>query len=729
MKQLLQNFRTGEITVEEIPAPQVRPGSLLVANRFSLISAGTEGATARLGQMSLLGKARARPEQVRKVLNVIKNDGLATAFDVVRRSLETPLALGYCSSGVILEAGPGVDDLTTGDAVACGGAGYANHAEIISVPRNLAAPLPEDVDARHAAFTTLGAIAMQSLRVADVRLGENVVVIGLGLIGCLVAQLLRAAGCRVCGIDVSPHQVEFANHAGLCHALLRGSDNLAEQVASFCEGRGADSVIITAPSSDNDPVRLAGELSRPKGRVVVVGRTVMEAPRETFLFKELELRTSLAYGPGTGDVTYEEQGLDYPYPYVRWTENRNMQAFLELVAAKKLLLEPLITHEFDIAEAAQAFDVVTGKTNEWCVGVLLSYPRDAAQTTPVRRVEIASPTAPTLANARVRVSVAGAGSFATNFLVPALVSTPGLSLRGIASASGVRAQALGAKYKFAFCASDAATLASDEETDCLVILTRHDSHAPLCLEALNAGKHVFVEKPLAMTVDELASIVAAQRQSGRVVQVGFNRRFSPLAVTMKEFFDPRAQPMSITYRANVGYRPPEHWLHDPQQGGGVILGEAVHFVDFCCWLIGANPVKVTTRSLAGERTGLIADDNVHITLNFAEGSLATIVYVSNGDPSFSRERVEAFADGGTAVFEDFRSLVRVRGGRTQRTRHRVRQQRGYAEQLRALAESIQSGTPAMPMQQAALSMLATLEAVESLRSGTTRSIDPAAIGL
>ncbi len=718
MKQILQNFKTGKLTVEDVPTPIVRPGFVLVRNRYSLISSGTEGGTVKLGKMNLLQKARARPEQVRKVFNVIRTDGALAAYQAVTRSLEMPISLGYSCAGTVLEVGEGVSDLHPGQIVACGGAGYANHAEVVAVPRNLVVEAPTGVDPRHAAFTTLGAIAMQSVRIADARLGENVVVIGLGLVGLLTAQILTAAGCRVFGIDVSESRVEFAAAQGFCQTAPRQAGNLQSQVEAWSGGHGADAIIITAATPNNDPVELAGELARYKGRVVVVGRTEMTAPRETYLFKELELCTSLAYGPGTGDLAYEEKGQDYPIGYVRWTENRNMEAFTRLIAAGALDLEAMISHEFEIGDAGAAFDLVTGKTKEPSLAVLLNYPA-GEDVTPSPSALPTRPAAPIPSRDELGVGVIGAGSFATNFIAPILARSD-LALRGIGSANGVRAQALGKKYGFAFCASDPEELIGDEATHGIVILTRHDSHAPLTLAALEAGKHVFVEKPLAMNVDDLRQIVDTAKRMERLVQVGFNRRFAPLALKMKGFFAGRAQPMAITYRANVGHRPPEHWLHDPVQGGGVILAEAVHFIDFCHWLTGAEPVEVSTWSLQGEATGIINADNVQIVVSFADGSLATVTYLSIGDPSLSRERIEVYAEGGVAVLEDFRRLTWVRRGR--RRSFRRFQDRGHADQMKSMSESWRTGQATVPLESSALSTLATLEAVESLKAHGPRPV-------
>jgi predicted dehydrogenase/threonine dehydrogenase-like Zn-dependent dehydrogenase len=729
MKQVLQNFQTGAVTVEDVPPPVVRAGAVLVRNRWSLISAGTEGGTVRLGQMSLIGKARARPEQVRKVLQVARTEGWLTAYRAAMRSLAMPIALGYCSAGEVVEVGRDVTDLRVGDRVACGGGGQANHAEVVAVARNLCVPVPVSVDLRSAAFATLGAVATQSVRIADVRFGENVVVIGLGLVGLLTAQILRAAGCNVFGIDVDEGRVTFAREQAITDGAARGAPNLEAQVASFTGGHGADAIVITAAAPTNDPVALAGDLARYRARVVVVGRTEMNAPRETYLFKELTLATSLAYGPGTGDPTYEEHGVDYPIGYVRWTENRNMAAFLQLVGDGRIRLDPLVSHEFDVADAPRAFDVVTGRGGERSIAVVLRYPEHGAGSDAGRITLTASARPAGGPRESVRVGVIGAGSFATNVMLPILAATDGVRLAGIASATGVRAQALGKKYGFGYCASDARQILDDPDVDCVFVLTRHDTHAALAEAALDAGKHVFVEKPLAMNAEEIDRVVAAQRRSGQNVLVGFNRPFAPLAIRMKEFFGARTQPMSVVYRANVGYRPPGHWLHDPAQGGGVIVGEACHFIDFCRWLVGAAPLEVTARSLTSADDPIVAQDNVHVTITFSDGSLATVAYVSTGDASISRERVEACAEGALGVLEDFNELICVRRGRRRRMRRRLSTDRGHAAAIAAFIAAVRAGDGSpVALEDVAASMLATFAAVESARSGDAKRVGRVAAG-
>lgn len=664
MKQVLEDLRDGSIWVEEVPPPQLRDEFVLVRNRQSLISSGTEGGTVKLGRMGLLAKARARPEQAMKVIQLARAQGPFTAYAVAQRALETPIVLGYSCAGEVIAVGKGVDHVRVGDIVACAGQGYASHAEVVCVPKRLCVPVPAGLDADRAAFATVGAIALQSLRVADVRLGDNVVVIGLGLVGLLVAQLLRASGCRVFGLDIDSGRLALAEQHGWAETCSVDALNVKERVLAWSDGAGADIVIVTAATDDAGPVTLAGEFCRSKGRVVVVGRTEMRLPREHFLFKELELRTSMAYGPGTGDPNYEQDGHDYPLPYVRWTEQRNMSAFLDQVARGRIDLEAMITHRFPLDRAADAFALISGEKHEPSLGILLDYPKISSVT---NRVELkaGAPTS-SVTSARLRVAVLGAGSHATNEFLPALARLD-VEFRGIASATGVRAVALGKKYGFAFASADVSEVLSDAQTDAVFILTRHDSHADLAAQALAAGKQVFVEKPLALDSAQLGRVTSAFVNETQALMVGFNRRFAPLANTVREMFKSRAQPMSVVYRANVGYRPPQHWLHHPREGGGVIIGEACHHVDFCCWLIGSEVISIDVRCLGGSGAGYLREDNVHVTLGFADGSLATLMYLSNGAKAFPAEVVEVSCENRSARLIDFKRLESGQGLR-RRTR-------------------------------------------------------------
>ncbi|MFT7457448.1 MAG: putative dehydrogenase/threonine dehydrogenase-like Zn-dependent dehydrogenase [Planctomycetota bacterium] len=712
MKQVLENFKTGECTVEDVPSPIVRDQFVLVKNHYSLISTGTEGSTVNLGKKNLIGKALARPEQAMKVIQVAKTQGLLVAYNAAMRSLEMPIVLGYCTAGEVIALGQGVSHLKIGDRVACGGAGFANHAEIVCVPKNLCSPMPSNVEMRHAAFTTLGSIALQSIRVANVRLGECVVVIGLGLVGLMVVQLLRAAGCRVFGVDINADRVAFVKNKGYGDADISTASNLRERVSVFCNGEGADAVIITAATEDNGPVVLAGELARRKGRVVAVGRTRMDAPRDTYLFKELELCTSMAYGPGTGDPSYELEGQDYPYAYVRWSEGRNMAGVLNLIADGSLQLEDLVTHEFDIDDADQAFALITGKTGQRSTAVLLKYPvKTPAQETNKQITLVNNMPA---REGIIRCGVIGAGSFATNEFLPLLVKQGNIELRSIASATGVRAHALGKKYGFSTCSSDAMSIIEDESIDCVFILTRHDTHANLSAAALRAGKHVFVEKPLSLNIEELKDVEVALEESAGLLMVGFNRRYAPLAGQMKKYFGQRAQPASIVYRVNVGHRPAEHWLHHPEQGGGVVLGEACHHIDFCNWMIGKAPVEIIANKLESNCGGFIAEDNVHVTIRYTDGSIAHVAYLSNGSKAYNTERVEFFCDNKVATLTDFKKLEMAKGMTTKTRRIWIGNGKGHAEQIGCFFDVIRGGTENSIDSASYISSMKTVIEVDSL---------------
>jgi len=683
LKQVVQNLKTGVVSIEDVPVPRLRHGCVLVKNRVSLISSGTEGGTVKLGKMSLLGKARARPEQVKKVIQALKTEGILATVNAVNRTLEIPIPLGYSCAGVIEASSDETSDLRVGTAVACGGAGMAYHADFVIIPRNLCVPIPSGVSFQQAAFTTVGAVAMQSVRIADIRLGESVVVIGLGLVGLIAAQILKAGGCRVFGVDIDPQRIKWVEENGICPAVMRNASNIHDKILEFSKGYGADAVIITAAVETNDPVALAGEITRYKGRVVVVGRTIMNAPRETYLFKELQLCTSYAYGPGADDPSYEIEGHDYPIGYVRWTENRNMESFLNLVSERKININPLITHEFPVDKAPAAYDLIT-TSKELNIGVILEYKDDDSKKTSSIISQTPSVSTAAYREKQPRIGIIGAGSFATNFMIPLLAKRKGITLQSIASSTGIKAAALAKKYGITFAVSDATEILEAPDIDCVFIFTRHGTHATFSEKALNAGKHVFVEKPLALTEEELERVVSAQKRSGNILMIGFNRRFSPLSIKLKNFFSDRCQPMLIRYRGNVGYRPPEHWLHDPIDGGGVILGEACHYIDFCRWMVDSPIANVETICLGPSNTKFIAEDNVTINISFQDGSLAVINYISNGAKGFGNERCEAHADGKSAVWEDFKFVKLVKDlGFPKTHRHRIILKKGYSEELDA----------------------------------------------
>lgn len=716
MKQILQNFKTGALEVHDVPTPVLQPHTVLVRTHYSLISSGTEGGTVRLAKKNLLDKARSRPDLVKKVMNVARTDGLMTAYSAVVSNLDSPVPLGYSLSGEVVEVGDRITDLKVGDRVACFGSMVANHAEVNAIPRNFCARVPAGVDMKQAAFCMLGAIALNGVRRAEVGLGGNVLVIGLGLLGQIAVQLLAAAGCRVFGIDLDPTKLELAKQGGASEAMLRGADNLEEAILAHSDGLGMDATIITAATPTADPVELAGRITRPRGRVVAVGRTPYELPRETYLFKEIDFVTAMAFGPGVNDPNYEQKGFDYPAMYVRWTGNRNVQTILNLIADGRLDLNTLITHEFSLSEADQAFALLTGENTEPSVGIILKYNID----TPYRRDTVSFPRAAApvrTAKARPGVGVIGAGSHAVSFLFQA-IDAADVDKRGITSAGGFKAKWYGDKYGFAYAAADAEEIFTDEMIDAVFILSRHDSHGSLTVQALEHGKHVFVEKPLCLTPAELETIVAAQRQYGGQVMVGYNRRYAPLGKQLHDSFAHHAQPLSVIYRMNAGFRPATHWLHDPDVGGGLILGEAVHFIDFVQYLIGAQPTRVFAQSIHSESRDVLDADSVMINIQYADGSIGVVSYLSGGDKAFGRERIEVFGDNAVGVLEDWRSLVISKDGNRRKVKHPIRQDKGFTSEISGFLKAVATGAPIpTPFEESVSGMYAAFGALESLRTG------------
>lgn len=707
MKQLLQNLRTGEGTVTEVPVPIVQSGRVLVRTAASLISAGTERALAELGQKGLLGKARERPELIGKVWEKVKTEGLVQALEGVRDKLDQSHAVGYSAAGVVIEVGTDVTNFRPGDRVACAGTDYAAHAEVISVPQNLCVRLPDALSFEEAAFATVGAIALQGVRLAEPTLGESVVVIGLGLVGQLTVQLLKANGCRVFGIDIDEARIELAIASG---AEAGSLPNVAsEKVHAWSRGRGADACIIAAATASNDPVELAGEISRLKGRVVAVGMVGMNVPRNVYYQRELTLKVSMSYGPGRHDPDYEERGHDYPVAYVRWTEGRNLEAFLDLLALGRIDVKPLVTHRFAIAEASRAYQLISGNTAEKYLAVLLTYDTEGE----VKRVVEHRPLAATPAG-RVGLGLIGAGGYAQKVLLPNFKAA-GVEFCSIASASGVSARDVGTKYGFARFLSDAQSVIDDERANLIVIATRHGSHAELAKLALERGKHVFVEKPLALNDAELDGVLEAATRSEGQLLVGFNRRFSPLAVKAREVFQGRQSPLSIVYRVNAGRVPREHWTQDPAEGGGRIIGEVCHFIDLMQFITGAAPQTVYAESVAAAGN-VISEDSVFITLRFADGSNAVVAYLAEGDNSLRKEHIEIYGEGKTFVIEDFRGSRLHAGGR-EKKETLSQQDKGQREQARVACAVVSEGRPA-PISLAELESTtrATFRIVDSLRT-------------
>lgn len=711
MKQLLQNLRTGEATVAEVPVPMVQPGRVLVRTAASLISAGTERALAELGQKGLLGKARERPELIGKVWEKVKTDGIARALEGVRDKLDQSHAVGYSAAGVVIETANDVKDFRAGDRVACAGTDYASHAEVISVPRNLCVRLPEPVSFAEGAFGTVGAIALQGVRLAEPTLGESVVVIGLGLVGQLTVQLLKANGCRVFGIDIDESRIQLALASGAEGGSV--PDDAREKVMRWSRGRGADACIIAAATTSDEPVALAGEISRLKGRVVAVGMVGMNVPRNIYYQRELTLKVSLSYGPGRHDPEYEERGHDYPLAYVRWTEGRNIEAFLDLLAAGRIDVKPLVTHRFTIDEAPQAYQLISGNSDEKYLAVVLTYDTEREVK---RRIENqATPVKQPAPAGRVRIGLIGAGGYAQKVLLPNFKAA-GAEFCAIASASGVSARDVGTKFGFARFLSDAQSVIDDVDANLIVIATRHGSHAELARLALERGKHVFLEKPLALNDAELDSLLEAAARSAGQLLVGFNRRFSSLAVKAKEVFAGRQSPLSIVYRVNAGRVPREHWTQDASEGGGRIIGEVCHFIDLMQFLTGAEPTSVYAAAVVADAGNVISEDSVMITLQFADGSNGMIAYLAEGDRSIPKEHIEIFGEGKSFVIEDFRSARLYADGREKKETLR-QQDKGQAEETRLACAVVIEGKPApITLQELEATTRATFRILDSLRT-------------
>ena len=709
MKQLIQSVSTGELSILDVPAPKTPRDGILVRVQASLVSAGTERTMVSFGEKSLLQKARSRPDLVKQTLEKAKRDGVLDTIDAVRNRLEQPMSLGYSAAGIVIEAGADASGFRAGDRVACAGAGIAAHAQIIAVPRNLAIRLPDNVPFEEGAFCTVGAIALHGIRLANLQLGEVAVVIGLGLVGQLTVQMLRAAGCTVFGVDLQQARADLATSLGAHWAGLDNAE-LTARVSAATSGRGADAVLITADARSDQPVELAGELARSRGAVISVGTVGTTLPRKIYQEKELEFRVSRSYGPGRYDDEYEKKGHDYPYDYVRWTENRNMQVFAEMVTSGAVRVAPLITHRFEIEDGLKAYDIVTGRIEEPFLGVVLHYTSE-----PARPARIAIPTAAPAA-APVSLGVLGAGLFANATLIPAMKKTDGVRLAAIASGAGLSARAAADRFGFAWCAASDEEILGDESINTVAIVTRHDLHARQTAAALRAGKHVFVEKPLCLTHEELDEISDAYRGAQRMLMVGYNRRFAPFVVELRDALRRVGEPLMLTCRVNAGFIPANHWVHDPSQGGGRLRGEGCHFVDLLIDLAGDRVQRV--RAVALPDSGRYRGDNFEITLEFANGSVGVVTYVANGSKAFGKESIEAFGGGLSARMDDYRSLHIQHASKSTRRSAHLRQDKGHRAEWEAIAKHLSgSGTAPIAFDEIVHSTRTTLAAWESLQSG------------
>jgi predicted dehydrogenase/threonine dehydrogenase-like Zn-dependent dehydrogenase len=719
MKQVTQRLRDGSIEVLDVPAPELSPHGVLVDVRASLLSAGTERSKVETARQNLVGKARARPDQVRQVIDKARREGVSSTVAAVRMRLDQPTPLGYSAAGVAIAVGARVRDIRPGDRVACGGADYAVHADVDHVPANLCVCIPDSMRFADAAYATVGSIALQAVRQADVRLGERVAVIGLGLVGQLTAQLLQAAGCEVVGIDLAAHLVERAvSSAAVNVGYVRDTIDADEPPAGAA---GCDAVIITAATRSDDPVQLAAALCRDRGRVVVVGDVALNLPRSSYYGKELDLRLSRSYGPGRYDHEYEERGLDYPIGYVRWTERRNMQAVIDLLAKGALDVARLTSAEMPVEEAPAAYEHLLASQDS-PLGIVLTYPPSGArdntpQSAPHRKRLDAPPAEQASFEARV-VGLIGAGSFAQGTLVPALTAA-GMKLGLVASGTGVSAKAAADRWGFERPAAPAEVIAS-EFTDLIVIATRHDTHARYALDAIRRDKPVFVEKPPALHTDELEALRTESTERAVPIAVGFNRRHAPLAGRMRDWIRAPGRPIDIVYRVSAGPLPKDHWLKDAALGGGRLIGEGCHFVDFACWLAGSLPSRVSAGAGRVSNGPIRLADEFSVTLEFNDGSLAVISYGSHGAPGLGKERVEVHSGTRSAVIADFREIA-CWEGRRRRQHTRGRPDKGHRAQIETFIRTLREGT-VPPGPDGLATMAVTFAAADALETGRTVSL-------
>jgi predicted dehydrogenase/threonine dehydrogenase-like Zn-dependent dehydrogenase len=689
MKQVVQNYRTGELKVDEVPVPVVSAGNILVKNSYSLISAGTEKSTVSVAKKSLAGKALEKPEMVKKVAKQMQKNGITETMRMVFDRLDTPAALGYSCAGEVIAVGSDVSEFVVGDRVACAGQNYASHAEIVSVPNNLCLKIPDNVSYADASYVAAGSIVIQGIRQADPKLGDYVAVIGLGLLGELLVQMLKANGCIVIATDLDESKLALATRLGADYAVSMGQ--FEDVCNSVTKSYGVDSVILTASTKSNGPVEMAGEVCRKKGCVVVVGAVGMNLPRTTYYAKELELKLSTSYGPGRYDESYEEKGNDYPYGYVRWTERRNMEAFLGLIEENKIQLNNISTHEFAIENAEDAYKLIMDSKEDY-LGVLLKY-QYSGDLNADRKIQVVADKV----SGDINIGLIGVGNHVKDRLLPPLNNMNNVQLWSVCTKSGVKAKAISEKLGVKYCSSDYHEIISDDKVNAVLIGTRHDSHAQIVIDSIKANKHVFVEKPLCLTIDELDRIDALiEDKSGQlpIVMVGYNRRYSSHAMKAKEFFAGRQNPLVMSFRVNAGAIPPEHWIQDKEAGGGRMIGEGCHFIDYMQAISGEKPVSVVASCIGHHASG-ITQDHASVIIKFSNGSLGTLIYAAGGDSSMAKEYFEAFADGKSLVLDDFmKSTFYSRGKQT--VYSTKKQDKGFAGEMEAYINEIASQNSVIP---------------------------------
>lgn len=705
MLQLTQKLGSGEMLVQEVPLPQVGKNMVLVKTHYSLISAGTESSTVSAARKNLIQKAKERPQQVKQVIDTLKTVGPVQTYRAVKKKLDAYSPLGYSSAGEVIAVGEEVAGFEVGDKVACAGLGYANHAEIISVPVNLCVKLDPDANLKDASYNTLGAIALQGIRQADLRLGESCVVIGLGLLGQLTGLMLKASGVKTFGIDINPAVVEIAKQHSFDEAWSRNEPGLEALISDLTDGIGVDVVIITAATPSHDPVNFAGKILRKKGQTIIVGAVPTGFEREYYYKKELELKMSCSYGPGRYDLNYEEKGIDYPVAYVRWTENRNMQAFQYLLSSGKIDLDFLTTHEFSFQEAPAAYDLILNKTEPY-LGITLKYDTD-------KRVENQKiSTSNTPKTEKVNVAFIGAGSYAQGNLLPYLPDSIGR--KGVLTNTGTTSKRVAEKFKFEFCTAKEEDVFDNKDINTVFIATRHDSHAEYVLKALKNQKHVFVEKPICLKEEELEEIKAVYTGKQQVM-VGFNRRFSPLSEMIKKKLGEGA--MSMIYRINAGNIPSNTWIQDMEIGGGRILGEVCHFIDYLTWMNGSNPTKVFASALPDPDGN---NDTLNINITFENGSTGVVAYYANGAKSLPKEYIEVFKSGAVGVLDNFKK-AQIYGGKKNKKKL-LNQDKGQEVMVKRFIKSLETGEALIPFDQLIAVTNACFAVLESLKTGNAVAV-------
>lgn len=711
MHQVIQNIRNGKLSVARVPEPMVQPGHVLIGNAVSVISAGTEKTTIDLARKSLLGKARQRPDQVRRVLEKLRNEGFFQTLSQVREKLDEPMTMGYSSAGVVLACGSGVQSFKPGDRVASNGA----HAGVVCVSKHLCAHIPDNVTFEHAAFGILGAIALQGVRLSRVTLGETALVIGLGLIGQLSVAILRAAGVKVIGTDPDASKCKIAKEKMGADIAAPGLS--AGSVLELTRGLGADSVLITASTKSGGPIDLAANAVRQKGRVVLVGVVGLELDRRPFYFKEAEFVVSCSYGPGRYDPFYEDRGHDYPPAYARWTEQRNIQAVLDLMGSGRLNVAPLISHRFNIDEAEKAYKLIDDGKEPY-LGILLEHPDISTEGQLDRKVTLKSATQKP--SGRIGYGFIGVGNFARLVLAPTVAKVPEFYPKLICSAGGLNAAHTGAKLGFEAAVTDEEVIFQDPEIRAVFIATRPNLHANQAIRAIETGKSVFVEKPLSLTLEDiyrLDQLISSIDERGPILMVGFNRRFSPTAIKVKEFFSLTSFPLTVSIRFNAGSIPANQWAHDPSIGGGRIISESCHGIDLATYLVGSPPTRIFAQSIGGVTAPEITEDQCFITVRHANGSVSSIAYLAGGDKAFPKERVEVMGSGKIAIIEDFKDVITCVSGKIKKYKARE-QDKGHQTEINLFSSAVKNGAKSpIPWQEVRSVSVASILAVKSLSEG------------